>query len=352
MRRIIWTVNVNKSKYIIMVIAALILILPIMAPIFYKSNTKYKTYKKNEEYILDPSNVKASDLGIKYDKIKVYLTGANKIVEFDVEEYLPGVLAGEMPANFEMEALKAQAVAARTYAISRLKSLGGTGCSNYQGADLCDTIHCQVYMDKDTRMSGWEEDKREELWSKIVSAVKSTERQVLTYNGQLVMRPQYFAASSGRTEDAQTVFGFSEPYLKSVESPGEEIAKESFKKSYEFKYENLANTINKNFPSAKVSAKNLHKQIEILEISDAGTVTKMKIGNETITGSQFRFMLDLNSANFTLNFKQNVVEILCRGNGHGVGMSQWGANAMAKKGYDYISILTHYYQGTRVEKVQ
>jgi stage II sporulation protein D len=336
-------------------IVILILILPIIVPLFSKGSSKEsgdKANPKGEEFNLSPSNVRFRDIGIKYDKVKVYLTDKKKIVELDLEEYLPGVLSGEMPANFEIEALKAQAVAARTYALSRSKSIGGTGCSNYQGADLCDTVHCQVYVDKLTRLSQWEESQREELWNKIVSAVKATEGQVLTYNGQLVMRPQYFSASSGKTEDAQTVFGFDEPYLRSVESPGEEIAKESYKKSYEFKYSNLASIINKSFPSAKVSSKNLHKQLEIVETSDAGTVTEIKVGNTTITGSQFRFMLDLNSANFIINFKKDAVQIQCRGNGHGVGMSQWGANVMAKSGSNYMNILTHYYQGTKVEKIR
>lgn len=352
MRRIIWTINVNKSKYVVLGIVFLLLLLPIIVPLFSKSTSVEKGFKKDNEFILNPVNVKFRDIGIKDDKVKVYITSKNKIVEMDVEDYLPGVLSGEMPAGFSMEALKAQAVAARTYGLSRMKSLGGTGCSNHEGADLCDTVHCQVYMDKETRMSQWKESEREALWSKITSAVKETQGQVLTYNGELVMRPQYFSASGGRTEDAQTVFGFSAPYLKSVASPGEEIAKESYKKVYEFKYASLASIINKAYPSAKVSSSNLHKQLEIIESSDVGTVTKIKIGSAAITGSQFRFMLDLNSANFTIGFKKDVVQIQCLGNGHGVGMSQWGANAMAQKGYNYVEILTHYYQGTKVEKIQ
>lgn len=352
MRRIIWTVNVNRSKYIVVGVILFLLLFPIIAPFFFKADLNEQGYQKDKEFNLRPSNVKFRDIGIKVEKVKVFRTSMGKIEEMDIEEYLPGVLSGEMPASFEMEALKAQAVAARTYAISRMKSVGGTGCRNNEGADLCDTVHCQVYMDKDTRMKQWKESEREELWNRIVSAVKVTEGQVLTYDGELVMRPQYFSASSGKTEDAQTVFGFTAPYLKSVESPGEEIAKESYKKTYEFKYTTLSKAINKAYPKAKVTAANLHKQLEIVDSSDAGTVTKIRIGETTITGSQFRFMLELNSANFTIGFKKDVVQIQCMGNGHGVGMSQWGANAMAKKGNTYIEILKHYYQGTSVEKIQ
>ena len=268
-----------------------------------------------------------------------------------LEEYLPGVVASEMPANFELEALKAQAVAARTFALAHLRSIGGAGCSKNSQADLCDTVHCQVFQSKESRTSLWPEEKKDEYWNKVLSAVKATEGEVLTYNGELVMNPQYFSTSGGKTEDAQTVFGFSAPYLKSVDSPGEEIAAK-YKETYEFTYSNLANTINKNYPKAKVTAANLHKQLEILEKSEAGTVTKLKMGNIVIAGKDFRTMLGLNSANFTISYNDNSVKIQCIGYGHGVGMSQWGANVMAQKGKDYRQILTHYYQGTRIEKIE
>lgn len=352
MRKIIYTVNINKSKYIFIALALVILILPIVAPLISKSEKGEERYKEEDEFSISDWSVETKELGIKVDKVKVYLTKEKKTVEMNIEEYLPEVLAGEMPANFHIEALKAQAVAARTFAISRTKSVGGNPCPNAEGADLCDTVHCQVYMSKEERFKQWPESQREELWNKIVSAVKATEGQVLTYEGKVVSRPQYFAASSGKTEDAEAVFGVNTPYLKSVESPGEEIAKESYKKIYEFKYSSLANTINKALPAAKVTAKNLHKQLEIQETSEAGTVLKLKVGNTTIAGSQFRSILNLNSANFTFNFTTNTVKIQCKGYGHGVGMSQWGANVMGKNGDNYIQILTHYYQGTKIEKLQ
>lgn len=350
MKKIMWDINLNKSKFVILTIVSLILVIPIIVPMFAKEN-KEESSDQSESYHLSPSSIQFSNIKVKDDKIKVFLSKENKIVEMSLEEYLPGVVSSEMPANFDIEALKAQAVAARTFALAHLRSIGGSGCSNHSEADLCDTVHCQVYQSKENRMNLWPKDKNEEYWNKVVSAVKATEGEVLTYNGELVMNPQYFSTSGGKTEDAQTVFGFSVPYLKSVDSPGEEVATK-YKESYEFTYSNLANIINKNYPNAKVTAANLHKQLEILEKSEAGTVTKLKMGNIVIHGKEFRFMLGLNSANFTIAYNDNAVKIQCIGYGHGVGMSQWGANVMAQKGNDYRKILTHYYQGTRIEKIE
>lgn len=352
MRKVIVAVNVNKGKYFIAVVIMMILFIPVIAPLMLKGSKIPSILEKNDEFNLQENSVKFKDIGKKGDKIKVYITAENKIVEMNLEDYLPGVLSGEMPAEFEIEALKAQAVAARTYALAHMKSIGGPGCMKGQGADVCDTVHCQVYKSKEQKLTEWPENKREALWNKIVSAVKETEGQVLTYNSELVMRPQYFSASSGKTENAEAVFGTAAPYLKSVASPGEEIAGESYKKTYSYKYNELADIINKTFPTAKVSAANLHKQLEITEASNVGTVIKLKLGNITITGSQFRFGLDLHSANFKFMFNKDTVDIQCLGYGHQVGMSQWGANAMAKSGSKYIQILTHYYQGTKVEKIQ
>ncbi|MDP4089924.1 MAG: stage II sporulation protein D [Bacillota bacterium] len=352
MMRIIFAVKINKGKYIIAAILIFILLFPVSVSILSKSDKKSSSLKEIGEFNLNESSIKFNDIGIKVDKVKVFISSENKIVEMNLEDYLPGVVSGEMPAGFEIEALKAQAVAARTFALAHVKSLGGAGCSKAPGADICDTVHCQVYESKEQKFMEWNESQRQELWDKVVSAVKATEGQVLTYNGELVMSPQYFSASSGKTEDAAAVFGSSSPYLKSVDSPGEEIAGEDYKKVYQYKYKDLADLINKAFPNAKVSDASLHKQIEILSASEAGTVTKLKVGSITVTGSQFRFGLNLHSANFTFNFKKDVVEIQCLGYGHQVGMSQWGADVMAKNGSNYVQILTHYYQGTKVQKTQ
>lgn len=281
-------------------------------------------------------------------KIKLYMTKENKIVELSLEEYVRGVVSAEMPLNFGVEALKAQAIAARTYALAHIKQFGGAQFKEHNGADLCDTTHCQVYMSKEERMNSLGEKQRDEYWEKVTQAVNETIGQVLTYNGKLVMEPYYFSTSGGKTEDAEAVFGSGQPYLKSVKSDGD---KESprYTNVDKFTYTELTNKINAQFPKAALSSKKLKSQISIKSYNEGGTVKELKIGNITISGRQFRELLGLKSANFTLNFNTKTVDITCKGFGHDVGMSQWGAGAMAKQGSKCNEILTHYYQGVKIE---
>jgi stage II sporulation protein D len=285
----------------------------------------------------------------KISTIKVNLLKENIIKEFDLEEYVTGVVAAEMPADFGIEALKAQAVASRTYALAHVAELGGTPCKNGYGASLCDTVHCQAYMTKEERMKLWSSSSAEKNWDKIKMAVESTRGKVLIYNNDLVMEPYYFATSSGMTENSEDVFSNKIPYLRSVESPGEEETK-NFKSSKVFKYKELSEIINNNYKNSKVTTTNIKQQITVIDRTGAGSVKSIKVGSITMTGSKFRTMLGLKSSNFKIKFNSDNVEIDCSGYGHGVGMSQWGANAMAKEGKDYIEILNHYYQGTNVSK--
>lgn len=302
------------------------------------------------EYNLKQENVVVKK-SIKEPKVKVYIREKGNIVEIGLEEYVIGVVAAEMPAEFNIEALKAQAVAARTYALSHMGGFGDAKCSIGKGADLCDTVHCQVYMNKETRFNSWGKNAAE-YWSKITEAVSKTKGEYLTYAGKLVMRPYYFAISSGRTENAAEVFSGDSSYLRSVESNVDKDVK-NYETSVKFTYKQLASEINSKYPNAKVSASKLKGQISILErTTGGGSVKKIKLGSITITGSQFRQLLNLRSSNFQIKFGSSNIEIICKGYGHGVGMSQWGAGEMAKDGRNYKEILTHYYQGVKMEKME
>ena len=280
------------------------------------------------------------------NKAKVYMRKSKEIKEIDVEEYVAGVVSSEMQVNFEKEALKAQAVAARTYYYSkRLNS-----CIEGQGAEICDSIHCQVYTPKEERLATWSEDKREINWNKIKEAVKETEGDVLVYNGELVKYPQFFSTSSGKTENCVDVFSEDIPYLKSIESPGEEIAPK-FKSIVNIDKSTFINTITDNYRNTNLNYENLQNNIKILSRTEGGAVKEIKLGKVTISGIEFRNLFNINSANFTLNIIENEVIINCTGYGHGVGMSQWGANIMAKEGKNYKDILKHYYSGVNIEKV-
>lgn len=282
--------------------------------------------------------------------IDVYISKDKKIDNMDIEEYVVGVVAAEMPADFELEALKAQAVAARTYGLAHKEEFGAKKNPKAFGGDVNDTVEFQAFMYKEERLKLWPEKKREEYWNKLLKAVEETKGEVLSYEGSLVMAPYYFSTSSGRTEDAAEVFSTGQPYLKSVESKGEERSKK-YITEVKYSYEEIVDILNKYNAKFQLQTKSLEKQIVIQERSKGGSVTRMKVGNEEITGSKFRSMLNLNSSNFEIKYNNKDISIICKGYGHGVGMSQWGADAMAKNGYNYKEILKHYYQGVDISRL-
>ena len=298
---------------------------------------------KSEDLVLD--NKKTGE-----NKIKVYITKEDKIEEMYIEEYVRGVVSAEMPAEFHLEALKAQAVAARTFALAHMEEYGGTKYSKAKGANVCDTVQCQVYMNKEDRLKTWPKSKGEEYYKKVTEAVQETSGKVLTYDNKLVLKPYYFATSSGKTEDAKEVLNVSIPYLKSVKSSGEEIAPK-YKTSLKLSYKNFVNTIN-NKANAKVTTNNVKSKVKIKERSSSGSVKWITLGGATISGSNFRSLFNLSSSNFDIVFEKKEVIINCKGYGHGLGMSQWGANVRAKEGKKYDEILKHYYSGVNIEDIE
>jgi stage II sporulation protein D len=309
-----------------------------------------KNYENNINDIVDKGEVKGNtEFNLSVGNVKVYLTKEGRVVDLSLEEYIKGVISSEMPVTFEIEALKAQAIAARTYTIAHTKALGG-GCPNAKGADLCDTIHCQVYMDKSTRLNAWGIDG-DKNWEKIEQAVNDTAGMVLAYNNELAKGAYYFSTSSGKTENVEEVFVNALPYLRSVESPGEEIAPK-YKSTVTIPFSKFVSTVNSEYKDAGVNANAIKNQVQIKSRTEGGSVKEIKLGNVTIPGTKFRTLFGLNSANFQLEFLSKEVVVKCTGNGHGVGMSQWGANVMAKEGEKYNEILTHYYSGVEIKSVK
>ena len=341
--------NIKKEEImaIICTSVAIILFMIIMpTAVITTGTTKINNDEKDKSVM---SNVSANS-EIKFtgdEKISVYITSKGVIEEMSVEDYVCGVVANEMPAEFNIEALKAQAVASRTY----LASKAVNKCVNGHGADICDSVHCQVYTSKENRMDKWQEDKAEEYWEKIERAVKETEGQVISYNRELAMYPQFFATSSGRTENSEDANWGSIPYLKSVVSEGEEVApKYTSEKSMPLG--EFVNSINIKYPEANVDLNNIDNEISVLSRSEAGGVKNLMVGNKEVKGSDFRFLVGLNSTNFTYVIKENEIVFDCKGYGHGVGMSQWGANAMAKNGGSYDEIIKHYYSGVDISTLK
>ncbi|MCI6691492.1 MULTISPECIES: stage II sporulation protein D [unclassified Clostridium] len=324
-----------------MIFSILILILMIIAPMFIIKSMPAKANEEvseitneNKDILLDGKNI-----------IKVNITKENRIEEVQIEEYVKSVVSGEMLVSFDDEALKAQAIAARTYiAAKRLRP-----CNIANGGDVCDTTHCQVYINKDVRLEQWGSNA-EEYWNKISNAVDNTKGMVLTYNNELVLYPQFFSTSSGMTENAVDVFSNSVPYLVSTESKGEEIAPK-YETEFPFNIPEFVNKINDKYKEASITSENLKNNIEILSRSVAGGIKELRIGKTKVKGLDFRLALGLSSTNFEYVINENEIVFKCKGYGHGVGMSQWGANVMAKSGADYKDILTHYYTGVEISKL-
>lgn len=341
-------ININLKAVITIFMILIILVLPLLISAFTSTENGRATPTKDISFQLENSSIKVENIHLEDLSVKVYITKTKKIETVDLDEYVKGVVAGEMPGEFQEEALKAQAIAARTYAIAHMKKFGGEGYN--QEADISDSTDCQVYKSKEEILKEWTDKERQSFWDKISEAVDGTKNQVLTYNGQLVTSPMYFSISSGKTEDAKAVFGEDKPYLKSVDSPGEQEAPK-YKTDTKISNSDVVKRINASFPKAKLNGNNLSEQIKILELNNTKSISKIKVGEAIISGPEFRNTLGLNSTNILLKFNKDSITFTCIGNGHGVGMSQWGANIMAEKGHNYIEILTHYYQGTKIDKI-
>lgn len=249
----------------------------------------------------------------------------------DLEEYVIGVVAGEMPASFEMEALKAQAVASRTYAMYKMV--------NMKDYILSTTINDQVYLTEDEMRSKWGSDY-EYYYNRVKEAVQETEGQVLNYDGKLAVT-YYFAISNGYTESAQTVFHENRAYLIPVES--------SWDKNYQ-SYSSTRTISRSNFCS-KLSISCDSITIGDVIRADNHYVRSVVINGKSFTGLEIFNRLSLKSTDFTISINGDDVSITTLGFGHGVGMSQYGAQGMAKEGYTYQDILTHYYQNTEISKI-
>lgn len=280
--------------------------------------------------------------------VKVYLEEKKQVSEVDLEEYVKGVVSSEMPGEFEVEALKAQAVAARTYALSRMEKFNQSGQPDHPKAPLCDTIHCQVYRSKADLETIKSSEWMSKYWRKISQAVEDTNGLVMTYNGKLVDQPLFHSSSGGKTENSEDVFSAWVPYLRSVDSPYEQNAPHNNEK-VEVTVNEMATQLKKRYTGYSIN-KSTVKDIQIMARSSGGRVERVRIGKLTITGRDIREILNLRSANFKVQISGNKIIFTTIGYGHGVGMSQWGANGMAQNGSNYKEILKHYYQGIEIKK--
>lgn len=260
----------------------------------------------------------------------------DSVAEMDMDSYITRVVLAEMPASFESEALKAQSVAARTYTRKALV----TGGKHGDGSVCTESTCCQGYLTEENYL---ERGGTPESVDKIHRAVLSTSGQVLTYEGELI-EAAYFSCSGGTTEDAAAVWGTDFPYLQSVDSPGEEAAA-VYSQTLEFTPEEFAAALDRNLSG------NPQDWFTVTTYTEGGGVAAMTICGQRYTGTQLRALLGLRSTAFTVAADAQKIIITTRGYGHRVGMSQYGADAMAVSGSTFRQILAHYYPGTVLTKL-
>jgi stage II sporulation protein D len=250
------------------------------------------------------------------------------VESISLEDYVVGVVGAEMPASFNIEALKAQSILARTYALKRIS----------RNLVLKDTTSDQVYKDISQLKSMWG-DSFQTFYNKITSAVNATKGKYLVYNDNYI-EAVYHSTSNGQTEDSASVWGNSYPYLKSVDSHWD-LNASSYLRETSKEFSVLSSIIGLDFNTAT--------NIEVLSRTSGDRVDQIKIGDKIFSGVELRTMFGLRSADFDIKIEENNAIFVTRGYGHGVGMSQYGANGMAKDGYSYTDILAHYYPGTQLK---
>ena len=263
----------------------------------------------------------------KGETIAVFDADTEEVFSVPLEEYVLKALSKEMPASFEKEALKAQAVAIRTYTLKKKQ----TKNEKHPKATVCtDSNHCMAYLKEETN---------KEYREKLESAVRETEGQVLMFENEYASTV-FHAISSGKTENSQDIWGGQVPYLVSVDSTEDKNVKD-----YETKV-----TVSYNDLITKLGAKDFEKVIGKEERTESGAVKTITLCEKEFTGAKIRELFNLRSSNFKIEEKDGEYVFTVYGYGHGVGMSQYGANSYAKMGYSYEEILEHYYPGTILKK--
>ena len=261
-------------------------------------------------------------------EITIYRSNGN-VINLNMTDYLIGVVSSEMLASFNLEALKAQSVLARTYALKAKQT----------GKKLTDTVSTQSYIDMNQMKNKWG-NSFNTYYNKIKNAVENTNGEYLSYNGNYI-EALYHSTNNGKTESSLDVFGNYYPYLISVSSEYDKNAS-SYLRTINMPLDTISNKLGLNLNNDSV--------ISILSYTDGGNIKEININGNNFSGKKVRELMGLRSADFDISISDNNANITTRGYGHGVGMSQYGANGMANAGYSYKDILSHYYPGTTLTK--
>ena len=309
------------------------------------SNGLEENIQENNEQISNNNSNEVSEYNYnKYGTIKLLHKKTNEIEEVKIDDYLCNVVSAEMPADYELEALKAQAIVARTYTIYKVQN------KKHENADICDdSTCCQAWVSKENRLERWEETKREENWNKIQQCVNETKGKIITYNNQPI-NAFFHANSGGTTELPVNVWGGSGlPYLQVVQTAGEE-GYTKYSSEVDLTQEELINKLKTKYEDIQIDFNN-DEDVKIIEHTDSNRVKTVKFGNHELSGVETRTLLGLKSTNFEIKKENNQIKFLVKGYGHGVGMSQTGANTMAKQGNNCEEIIKHFYVGIEIKDI-
>jgi stage II sporulation protein D len=274
--------------------------------------------------------------------VPIYLSQAREIARVPLETYIAGVVAAEMPVNFELEALKAQAMAARTYILRRMVNQDRSGMP-VKNAWVTDTVAHQAYLPEQRLKKNWGNQYQTNM-AKINQAISETQGLVITYQNKPI-NATYFSTSNGYTENSEDYWGVYEPYLRSVSSPWDRKISPIFNKTVQISLKQFMSKLGLSQSALPVSLSASPK----IALSQGQRVSKINIAGKQFTGKEIRERLALSSSAFSWQRHGDMVEIKTLGSGHGVGMSQWGANGMAKEGKSAEEIIQYYYKGIEIQ---
>ncbi len=319
---------------LVIILAVSMILIPTLFVIFYDGDSVFgKDQKKIELDLKQSQNV----------QVKVYRNQSKKVEIYPLEAYVRGVVAAEMPISFELEALKAQALAARTYIVKKMIDKDYSNVP--MEAMVTDTVKDQVFLSDEELQNIWGFNYDDRI-SKLNRAINETNGQVITYNN-VPITSLFFSTSNGYTENSEEYFTKQAPYLRSVDSHWD-LQSPKYQASKFISYKEISQKLNIDMAVLTSSDQSWMKTIEM---SQGKSIKKIKIGDKVISGREIREKLDLNSASFTWEIKKDGVAFLTNGYGHGVGMSQYGANGMAKEGKSAEVIIKHYYTGVSITNI-
>lgn len=300
--------------------------------------------QENENIAENQEEISEEYIYNKYGTIKLLHTDTNAIEEVALDTYLCHVVSAEMPVDFEKEALKAQAIVARTYTIYKINH------KKHDNADICDDSNCcQAWISKEDRLARWDGDK-EEKWKKIEDCVNETKGKIITYNNEPI-NAFFHSNSGGKTELPVDVWGGGSnmPYLQVVETAGED-GYTQYNSEVELTNEEILEKLKEKYSDIQIDFNN-DEDIKIVEYTSSERVKTIKFGNHEISGTEARSIFGLKSTNFEVTKEDGKIKFTVKGYGHGVGMSQTGADSMAKSGSSAEDIIKHFYVGVEIKDV-